>query len=75
MARTKGADAVRRGGSFMNDRYRVRMDVTPPATDDGAPHYKITELLDFTPAERPDISRIEEKTSGTQAKAKSSKRS
>src|SRR6266516_250933 len=33
-------DAVRRGGSFMNDRYRVRMDVTPPETEEGTPHYK-----------------------------------
>jgi hypothetical protein len=45
-------DAVRRGGSFMNDRYRVRMDVTPPTSEDGAPHYKIKHVLDFTAAEQ-----------------------
>lgn len=45
-----GADAMKRGGSFVNDRYRVRMEVTPPDTDDGDPHYKIIEVLEFTPA-------------------------
>jgi hypothetical protein len=45
-------DAVKRGGSFMNDRYKVKMEITPPATEDGTPHYKIIEVLDFTPAER-----------------------
>jgi hypothetical protein len=45
-------DAVKRGGLFMNDRYRVRMQVTPPDTDEGASHYKIVEVLDFTPAEQ-----------------------
>jgi hypothetical protein len=49
---TIGADAVRRGGSFMNDRYRVRMEVTPAESDEGTPHYKILEVLDFTPAEQ-----------------------
>jgi hypothetical protein len=43
---------VWRGGSFMNDRYRVRMQVTPPDTDEGASHYKIVEVLDFAPAEQ-----------------------
>ena|SRR5579883_1376412 len=46
------SDAVRRGGSFMDDRYRVRMEVIPPLTDDGTPHYKIIEVIDFTPAEQ-----------------------
>jgi hypothetical protein len=45
-------DAVRRGGAFTNDRYKVRMEVTPPAMPDGPPHYKIKEVLDFTPADR-----------------------
>ncbi|MFH0303294.1 hypothetical protein AAFX91_40430, partial [Bradyrhizobium sp. 31Argb] len=45
-------DAVKRGSSFMNDRYRVRMQITPPETDDGTPHYKITEVLDFSPAQQ-----------------------
>ncbi len=43
-------EALRRGGSFTNDRYRVRMEVTPPDTEEGEPHYKILEVLDFTPA-------------------------
>lgn len=45
-----GSDAMKRGGSFVNDRYRVRMEVTPPETDDREPHYKIIEVLEFTPA-------------------------
>lgn len=44
------ADAIKRGGSFMNDRYRVRMEVTSPETPDGEPHHKIIEVLEFTPA-------------------------
>src|SRR5664279_5444942 len=32
-------DAMKRGGSFVNDRYRVRMEVTPPEIEEGAPHY------------------------------------
>jgi hypothetical protein len=43
-------DAMKRGGSFVNDRYRVRMEVTPPEIEEGAPHYKIKEVLDFNPA-------------------------
>jgi len=43
-------EAMRRGGSFTNDRYRVRMEITPPDSDGGEPHYKILEVLDFTPA-------------------------
>lgn len=43
-------DGMRRGGSFVNDRYRVRMEVTPPESEDGTPHYKIKEVLDFTEA-------------------------
>jgi hypothetical protein len=45
-------DAVRRGSSFVNDRYRVRMEVTEPDMEDGTPHYKILEVLEFTPAEQ-----------------------
>jgi hypothetical protein len=45
-------DAVKRGGSFMNDRYKVKMDITPADTEDGTPHYKIIQVLEFTPAER-----------------------
>jgi hypothetical protein len=44
------SDAIKRGGSFVNDRYRVRMEVTPPDIDDGEPHYKIIAVLEFTPA-------------------------
>jgi hypothetical protein len=68
-------DAVRRGGSFMNDRYRVRMDVTPPATVDGTPHYKITEVLDFTPAERQTSLPLRRKRQTPKPKHKPSKRS
>lgn len=49
---TIARDAVRRGGSFMNDRYKVRMEVTPPDTPDGSPHYRVLEVLDFTPADK-----------------------
>jgi hypothetical protein len=49
---TIARDAVKRGGSFMNDRYKVKMDITPAETEDGTPHYKITEVLEFAPAER-----------------------
>jgi hypothetical protein len=45
-------DAVNRGGSFMNDRYLVKMEVTAPEREDGTPHYKIVDVLEFTPAER-----------------------
>lgn len=45
-------DAVRRGGSFTNDRYKVRMELTFPHGADAAPHYKIIEVLEFTPADR-----------------------
>jgi hypothetical protein len=45
-------DAVKRGGSFMNDRYKVRMEITSAETEDGTPHYRIIEVLEFTPAER-----------------------
>jgi len=68
-------DAVRRGGSFMNDRYRVRMEVTPPSTEEGAPHYKITEVLDFTPAERQTSLPLKKKRPVPQPKRKPSKRS
>jgi hypothetical protein len=45
-------DAVKRGGSFMNDRYKVRMEVSPPLKDGGEERYKIIEVLEFTPAEQ-----------------------
>ncbi|MDA9476213.1 hypothetical protein XI03_17195 [Bradyrhizobium sp. CCBAU 65884] len=45
-------DAVKRGGSFMNDRYKVKMEITPPSDDQAEPQYKITEVLEFTPAEQ-----------------------
>lgn len=45
-------DAVKRGGSFMNDRYKVKMEITQPANHDGTPHYKIIEVFEFTPAEQ-----------------------
>jgi hypothetical protein len=45
-------DAVKRGGSFLNDRYKVKMEVTEPDAPDGTPHYKILEVLEFTPAEQ-----------------------
>jgi hypothetical protein len=43
-------DAIKRGGSFTNDRYRVRMEVTESDTDDGDPHFKIIQVLEFSPA-------------------------
>jgi len=43
-------DAIKRGGSFTNDRYRVRMEVNE--SDEGTPHYKIEGVLDFTPTEQ-----------------------
>jgi hypothetical protein len=45
-------DAVKRGASFMNDRYKVRMEITPASTEDGTPHYKIVEVLEFTQGEQ-----------------------
>jgi hypothetical protein len=46
-------DAVKRGGSFRNDRYRVKMEITPPlGKPDGTPHYKIAEVLEFSPADQ-----------------------
>jgi len=49
---TIAKDAVKRGGSFMNDRYKVKMEITPADTEEGTPHYKIIQVLEFTPAER-----------------------
>lgn len=37
----------------MDDRYRVRMEVTPPESEGGDPRYKILEVLDFTQAPQP----------------------
>ena len=45
-------EAIKRGGLFTNDRYRVRMEVTPPDVEGGDPHYKIIEVLDLTEAAR-----------------------
>jgi hypothetical protein len=45
-------DAVKRGGSFMNDRYKVKMEISPPNDDHAETHYKIIEVLEFTPAEQ-----------------------
>lgn len=45
-----GVDAWTRGGSFRDDRYRVRMEVTPPVTPNGDTHYKVVEVLEFTSA-------------------------
>ncbi|MCP3475045.1 hypothetical protein NLM33_32500 [Bradyrhizobium sp. CCGUVB1N3] len=45
-------EAVKRGASFMNDRYKVKMEVTPPNDEHLETHYKIIEVLDFTPAEQ-----------------------
>lgn len=44
------ADALKRGGAFTNDRYRVRMEVTPPDKAGAEPHHKIVQVIDFTPA-------------------------
>lgn len=44
-------DAVKRGGSFMNDRYKVKLEITQPP-EKAEPRYKITEVLEFTPAEQ-----------------------
>jgi hypothetical protein len=43
---------VKRGGAFRNDRYRVKMEITPDSKPESAPHYKIIEVLDFTPADQ-----------------------
>jgi hypothetical protein len=43
-------DVLKRGGSFVNDRYRVRMEIIPLESPGGEPTYKILEVLDFTPA-------------------------
>ena len=45
---TIAKDAVKRGAASMNDRYKVRMEIKPPTTEDGPPHYRIIEVLDFT---------------------------
>ncbi|MGY3485405.1 hypothetical protein ACVW1C_003288 [Bradyrhizobium sp. USDA 4011] len=45
-------NAVKRGGSFMNDRYKVKMEIAPPDDDQVEAHYKIIEVLEFTPAEQ-----------------------
>ena len=45
-------DAVKRGGSFKNDRYRVKMEVKPPPKPDGTPQYKIEEVIEFSPADQ-----------------------
>ncbi|WP_027576059.1 hypothetical protein [Bradyrhizobium sp. WSM1743] len=45
-------DAVKRGGSFMNDRYKVKMEIAPPEGDRAEAQYKIIEVLEFTPAEQ-----------------------
>jgi len=68
------ADAVRRGGAFVNDRYKVKMEVTPPDTADGAPHFKILQVLEFTPADQ-QISMALRKPRKKQAAAKTVKRS
>jgi hypothetical protein len=46
------ADAVKRGTVSKNDRYRVKMEVTDPKDEDGKPHYKIIEVLEFKEAEQ-----------------------
>ncbi|MGH6791369.1 MAG: hypothetical protein ACRECF_01330 [Methyloceanibacter sp.] len=45
-------DAITRGGSFVNDLYKVQMGVTQHFTEAGSirPEYKIIEVLDFRPA-------------------------
>jgi hypothetical protein len=48
---TIAKDAVTRGKSAMNDRYRVRMEVRPAAIEGGDTHYRIIDVLDFQPAE------------------------
>lgn len=45
-------EAVKRGASYMNDRYKVKMEVTPPSDEHSETHYKIIQVLDFTPAEQ-----------------------
>lgn len=47
-----GKEAVKRGASYMNARYKVKMEVRPPNDEHPETHYKITEVLDFTPAEQ-----------------------
>ena len=43
-------DALLRGGALADDRYRVKMEVTEPTEEGKDKHYKIIEVLDFTPA-------------------------
>lgn len=45
-------DAVKRGGSFMDDRYKVKMEVALPNDKHAETHYKIIEVLEFAPAEQ-----------------------
>jgi hypothetical protein len=45
-------DAIARGGAFINDLYKVRMEVKQHITKGGnlRPEYKIIEVIDFRPA-------------------------
>lgn len=68
-------DAIKRGGSFMNDRYRVRMEVTEPDTDDGEPHFKINQVLEFTPApQQASLQLPKPRTRKAKASSKSAKK-
>lgn len=43
-------DAIKRGGSFVNDKYRVKMEITPSKEAGGTPSFKILEVLDYDQA-------------------------
>jgi hypothetical protein len=51
---TIAADAIARGGAFVNDAYRVRLKVTQHTTQTGkiGIDYKVVKVLDFFPAPR-----------------------
>ncbi|WP_426530482.1 hypothetical protein [Bradyrhizobium sp. McL0615] len=50
---TIAKEAVKRGGAFKNDRYRVKMEIEPqPGKPDATPHYKIVEVMEFTTADQ-----------------------
>ncbi len=48
-------ETMRRGGVLVNDRYRVKMEVIPPESEERAPHYKIIEVLDFTQGAKQEV--------------------
>lgn len=45
-------DTLKRGVAGVNDRYKVRFEITPPDSDETEPHYKILDVLEFTAAQQ-----------------------